>query len=194
MKTIVKLAMIMVCILLTACKDEQGVENSQNTTEKPQNSRNGWYVRANTKIATTSDFDEINIAIRDNERLNQYYYAEYSAFFDEDGYWVDWRNFEKNFDSGFDAIYINGNKISSYYCYLGNNTVEEKNIIHSLYAGRELGTLYYYDSYLNYNLSYEIKSKKIITIDQQHIFSYEENHLYEITNGGTEYIKYKFNP
>ncbi len=81
-KVVILLFTVMCCGGFISC--------SKSDDDKSSNGLIGWY-RNDSYIATTSDFDRVNQAIKDHELLADYrhidYYATRDLFFDEDGRW-----------------------------------------------------------------------------------------------------------
>ncbi len=194
-------------LFMTACSKDE-----------PNGSKNkgmdGWYYLKDYKIATTADFTKINNAIRDHTQLSQSYvshgntygediYATYDLLFDDEGWGpyfaVDGRKLgyqvlelENNASYAIHLLQVSEGRIKYYYCTLGNDVMGKKTgypALHKVYAGQYLGTLAYYGE-MYYDLSYSMIDGTLVTIDNQHVFSYEDGHLYEITSSGKEYIRF----
>ena len=203
-----KISYFLISMLLlvgfSACNEEKSYEpDLQKSGTSSSNSLEGWYVMSGTHLATTEDFAQLNKAIKNHDVLYEtryaIYYAEYNNCFDDNGYFNFLPDFERKYfdmsiiENVYEFVYvihIKGNKIMHQRLYLGNNTVKGKEVISKVYAGSELGTLYYYLYEELFNLSYNISGEYITTIDKQEIFTYEKNHIYHVSNGGTEYIRF----
>lgn len=80
--------MTLMMVVLSSCGSDSDVEKDAS------NSLIGWYINLK-QVATTSDFDRINQAIKDHELLSSYYYdgerhnyyATRDFFFFSDGMW-----------------------------------------------------------------------------------------------------------
>ena len=120
----------------------------------------GWYADIDN-IATTSDFDRVNQAIKDYELLADYrhidYYATRDLFFDEDGRWCTSTSSGKYGVCGgipkskfhwISPIRIINNNTLEYYhiAHLWDpDYVPNDALIHGhVYAGKQIGDLVYY--------------------------------------------------